>query len=67
MDYRPDGSHEVPSFRREVGRLTDWEGPVFAGRYRAILVSPEESAQVRDAVRPSQQYGAGTDIPGRGP
>ena len=31
---------------REVGRLTDWEGPVFAGRYHAIIVSPEEKAQV---------------------
>src|SRR5262245_6252241 len=31
---------------REVGRLTDWEGPVFAGRYHAIVVSPEEKAQV---------------------
>jgi hypothetical protein len=31
---------------REVGRLTDWEGPVFAGRYHAILVSSEEKAQV---------------------
>jgi hypothetical protein len=31
---------------REVGRLTDWEGPVFAGRYHAIIVSPEERAQV---------------------
>jgi len=31
---------------REVGRLTDWEGPVFAGRYHAIIVSPEEQAQV---------------------
>jgi hypothetical protein len=31
---------------REVGRLTDWEGPVFAGRYHAIIVSPEEEAQV---------------------
>ena len=30
---------------REVGRLTDWEGPVFAGRYHAIIVSPEERAQ----------------------
>jgi hypothetical protein len=30
---------------REVGRLTDWEGPVFAGRYHAIVVSPEEKAQ----------------------
>jgi hypothetical protein len=31
---------------REVGRLTDWDGPVFAGRYHAIIVSPEEKAQV---------------------
>jgi hypothetical protein len=31
---------------REVGRLTGWEGPVFAGRYHAIIVSPEERAQV---------------------
>jgi REP element-mobilizing transposase RayT len=31
---------------REVGRLTDWDGPVFAGRYHAIVVSPEEKAQV---------------------
>jgi hypothetical protein len=30
---------------REVGRLTDWEGPIFAGRYHAIIVSPEERAQ----------------------
>ncbi len=31
---------------REVGRLTDWSGPVFAGRYHAIVVSSEEKAQV---------------------
>ena len=31
---------------REVGRLTDWEGSVFAGRYHAIIVSPEEQTQV---------------------
>ncbi len=31
---------------REVGRLTDWDSPVFAGRYYAIIVSPEEKAQV---------------------
>jgi hypothetical protein len=30
---------------REVGRLHDWDGPVFAGRYHAIIVSPEERAQ----------------------
>jgi hypothetical protein len=30
---------------REVGRLHEWEGHVFASRYHAIIVSPEEKAQ----------------------
>ncbi len=37
--------YALSNLAREVGRLTDWEGPVFAGRYHAILVSPEERAQ----------------------
>jgi len=31
---------------REVGRLADWDGTVWARRYSAILVSDEEKAQV---------------------
>ena len=31
---------------REINRLTGWEGPVFSRRYQAIIVSPEEKAQV---------------------
>jgi REP element-mobilizing transposase RayT len=31
---------------REVNRLTGWEGPAFSRRYQAIIVSPEEKAQV---------------------
>jgi hypothetical protein len=37
--------YSCSNMAREVGRLADWEGPVFAGRYHAILVSPEEKAQ----------------------
>jgi REP element-mobilizing transposase RayT len=35
---------------KEVGRLTGWRGKIFGRRYQAILVTPEEAAQIERMV-----------------
>jgi hypothetical protein len=49
-----DDAHQLARFMchfssklaREVGRLTGWREKIFGRRYQAILVSPEEAAQI---------------------
>ena len=38
--------HFKTNLSKEVGRLRDWPGPMFEGRYRAIPVSDEPEAQI---------------------
>ncbi len=38
--------HAGGNLSRKVGRLQGWEGPMWARRYRGILVSDEEKAQI---------------------
>jgi hypothetical protein len=44
---RKFGRFEVPAVPfREVGRLHGWEDKIWSRRYQAIVVSPEEAAQI---------------------
>ena len=38
--------HAGGNLSRKIGRLQGWEGPMWARRYRAIVVSDEEEAQI---------------------
>ncbi|MEM1180064.1 MAG: hypothetical protein AAGM22_17110 [Acidobacteriota bacterium] len=38
--------HLKTNLSKEAGRLHDWEGPLFAGRYRSVPLSDEESVQL---------------------
>jgi REP element-mobilizing transposase RayT len=46
---------------REVGRLTGWKDKIFGRRYQAIVVSPEEAAQV-ERLRYCLAHGAKEDL-----
>src|SRR4051812_37537520 len=46
---------------REVGRLTGWKQKIFGRRYQAIVVSPEEAAQI-DRLRYGLAHGAKEDL-----
>jgi len=49
--------HFNSKLAKEVGRLTGWREKIFGRRYQAILVSPEEAAQIeRMAYVLSQDY-----------
>src|SRR3954471_24829866 len=46
---------------REVGRLTGWKQKIFGRRYQAIVVSPEEAAQI-ERLRYGLAHGAKEDL-----
>jgi REP element-mobilizing transposase RayT len=54
-------SYFLSKLAREVGRLTGWKEKIFGRRYQAIVVSPEEEAQI-GRLRYQLAHGAKEDL-----